>query len=158
MIEPCFGIGHSLSLIRQLTSEDIKHHFIIIITHLQPPAAPFSPSLISLMVCLDVKRHVYVLLITGHSHFPFHPRNEGKGKVNLKVLTRPIRARQTWKPIDFCLTLQSASHFSLQCRRASKDEHSVPRDDSTSFQESYFAFRTPTEFRCLANKIDNGEC
>ena len=29
-IEPCFGIGHSLSLICQLTSEDIKHHFIII--------------------------------------------------------------------------------------------------------------------------------
>ena len=28
-IEPCFGIGHSLSLICQLTSEDIKHHFII---------------------------------------------------------------------------------------------------------------------------------
>ena len=28
-IEPCFGIGHSLSLICQPTSEDIKHHFII---------------------------------------------------------------------------------------------------------------------------------
>ena len=27
--EPCFGISHSLSLICQLTSEDIKHHFII---------------------------------------------------------------------------------------------------------------------------------
>ena len=26
-IEPCFGIGHSLSLICQLTSEDIKQHF-----------------------------------------------------------------------------------------------------------------------------------
>ena len=24
-IEPCFGIGHSLSLICQMTSEDIKH-------------------------------------------------------------------------------------------------------------------------------------
>ena len=31
--EPCFGISHSLSLICQLTSEDIKHHFIIIITN-----------------------------------------------------------------------------------------------------------------------------
>ena len=31
VIEPCFGIGHSLSLICQLTSEDIKHHFIIIL-------------------------------------------------------------------------------------------------------------------------------
>ena len=31
MIEgPCFGIGHSLSLICQLASEDIKYHFIII--------------------------------------------------------------------------------------------------------------------------------
>ena len=29
-IEPCFGIGLSLSLICQLTSEDIKLHFIII--------------------------------------------------------------------------------------------------------------------------------
>ena len=27
-IAPCFGIGHNLSLICQLTSEDIKHHFI----------------------------------------------------------------------------------------------------------------------------------
>ena len=32
MIEPYFGIGHNLSLICQPTSEDIKHHFIIIIT------------------------------------------------------------------------------------------------------------------------------
>ena len=24
-IEPCFGIGHNLSLICQMTSEDIKH-------------------------------------------------------------------------------------------------------------------------------------
>ena len=30
MIEPCFGIGHNLSLICQLTSEDIKHQLIII--------------------------------------------------------------------------------------------------------------------------------
>ena len=28
-IEPCFGIGHNLSLICQMTSEDIKHHLII---------------------------------------------------------------------------------------------------------------------------------
>ena len=27
MIEPCFGIGHNLSLICQMTSEDIKQHF-----------------------------------------------------------------------------------------------------------------------------------
>jgi len=29
-IEPCFGIGHNLSLICQMTSEDIKHQLIII--------------------------------------------------------------------------------------------------------------------------------
>ena len=38
MIEPCFGIGHNLSLICQLTSEDIKHHFIII-----SPTTPHVP-------------------------------------------------------------------------------------------------------------------
>ena len=30
-IEPCFGIGHNLSLICQMTSENIKHQLIIII-------------------------------------------------------------------------------------------------------------------------------
>ena len=30
-IEPCFGIGHNLSLICQMTSEDIKHQLIIVI-------------------------------------------------------------------------------------------------------------------------------
>ena len=34
-IEPCFGIGHNLSLICQMTSEDIKHQLIIIITDTQ---------------------------------------------------------------------------------------------------------------------------
>ena len=29
-IEPCFGTGHNLSLICQMTSEDIKHQLIII--------------------------------------------------------------------------------------------------------------------------------
>ena len=29
IIEPCFGIGHNLSLICQLTSEDIKHQLIM---------------------------------------------------------------------------------------------------------------------------------
>ena len=37
-IEPCFGIGHNLSLICQMTSEDIKHQLIIIKAfHTQPP-------------------------------------------------------------------------------------------------------------------------
>ena len=30
MLRPCFGIGHNLSLICQMTSEDIKHQLIII--------------------------------------------------------------------------------------------------------------------------------
>ena len=34
-IEPCFGIGHNLSLICQMTSEDIKHKLIIIIIGLR---------------------------------------------------------------------------------------------------------------------------
>ena len=34
IIEPCFGIGHNLSLICQLTTEDIKHQLIIIISGL----------------------------------------------------------------------------------------------------------------------------
>ena len=59
-MEPCFGIGHSLSLICQLTSEDIKHHFIVITSI--PPPPPFSPSLISIMVSVDVKHHVYLLV------------------------------------------------------------------------------------------------
>ena len=32
-IEPCFGIGHNLSLICQMTSEDIKHQLIIDTMH-----------------------------------------------------------------------------------------------------------------------------
>ena len=129
-IEPCFGIGHNLSLICQMTSEDIKHQLIIIIAQLRtdfrlvsggasvqirfgspysskvvvcghclvtlslaiyetikwlpslpilmhesfwwwqcsdryriclPSPPPPSPSLISLMVSVDVKHHVYYL-------------------------------------------------------------------------------------------------
>ena len=53
-IEPCFSIGHNLSLICQMTSEDIKHQLIIIITRI-------NPSLISLVVSVDIKHHVYLL-------------------------------------------------------------------------------------------------
>ena len=31
--EPCFGIGDNLSLMCQLTSEDIKHELVIIISY-----------------------------------------------------------------------------------------------------------------------------
>ena len=36
-IEPCFGIGHNLSLICQMTSEDIKHQLIITDNDVEPP-------------------------------------------------------------------------------------------------------------------------
>ena len=46
-IEPCFGIGHNLSLICNLTSEDIKQHFTT------TAASPFPPvSLQRQVVCL----------------------------------------------------------------------------------------------------------
>ena len=38
-IEPCFGIGHNLSLICLMTSEDIKHQLIIISTPITPRLA-----------------------------------------------------------------------------------------------------------------------
>ena len=38
-IEPCFGIGHNLSLICQMTSEDIKHQLIIIMSLTPLPVA-----------------------------------------------------------------------------------------------------------------------
>ena len=47
-IAPCFGIGHNLSLICLMTSEDIKHQFIIIING----SVPFpSVSLQRQVVC-----------------------------------------------------------------------------------------------------------
>ena len=44
--EPCFGIGHNLSLICQMTSEDIKHQLIIIIIIIirKDPVLTFVPS------------------------------------------------------------------------------------------------------------------
>ena len=49
-IEPCFGIGHNLSLICQMTSEDIKHQLIIIM--------PFTKHII-----------MHFSVITGHPNF-----------------------------------------------------------------------------------------
>ena len=40
-IEPCFGIGHNLSLICQMTSEDIKHQLIIITQTMFTDALPW---------------------------------------------------------------------------------------------------------------------
>ena len=42
-IEPCFGIGHNLSLICQMTSEDIKHQLIIIMSVRIDPASRCAP-------------------------------------------------------------------------------------------------------------------
>ena len=51
-----------------MTSEDIKHQLIITTSIPPPPPPPFSPSLISLMVSVDVKHHVYL-----HLHTPPPP-------------------------------------------------------------------------------------
>ena len=62
----CFDIGHNLSLICQLTSEDIKRHFIIIITESiarvqelceNRGGRPGLSVLMSLTVSVDVKQH-----------------------------------------------------------------------------------------------------
>ena len=41
-IEPCFGIGHNLSLICQMTSEDIKHQLIAIFSGRLPEGAELT--------------------------------------------------------------------------------------------------------------------
>ena len=41
--EPCFGIGHNLSLICQMTSEDIKHQLLIINNPLQSACWSATP-------------------------------------------------------------------------------------------------------------------
>ena len=61
-IEPCFGIGHNLSLICQMTSEDIKHQLIIIIS--------LAPVSVVVMVCrghgLSWSRSVVDMVCRGH--------------------------------------------------------------------------------------------
>ena len=65
MIEPCFGIGHNLSLICQLTSEDIKQHFTITIVseHIVQELCesrggrPELSVLTNLLVSVDVKNY-----------------------------------------------------------------------------------------------------
>ena len=52
-----------------LASEDIKQKQNER-THLHAPFPPFSPSLISLMVSVDVKHHVYLLCWAGSVPFP----------------------------------------------------------------------------------------
>ena len=51
-IEPCFGIGHNLSLICQMTSEDIKHQLIIIIIETE---LIFNPGRMRLMFTCMLK-------------------------------------------------------------------------------------------------------
>ena len=70
LFEPCFGIGHNLSLICQLTSEDIKQHFT---TTTPPPIVqelcetesqggrPGLSVLNSLLVSVDLKNYQTVL-------------------------------------------------------------------------------------------------
>ena len=42
-------------------------YIIPLYPHLHTPLPPFSPSLISLMVDVDVKHHVYLLLFLHHA-------------------------------------------------------------------------------------------
>ena len=61
----CFGTGHNLSLICQLTSEDIKHqlinaqHIIVIVQELceSRGGRPGLPVLTSLLVSMDIKNY-----------------------------------------------------------------------------------------------------
>ena len=54
-IEPCFGIGHNLSLICQMTSEDIKHQLIIIIISLQSGVCMCVRACVHACVCACVR-------------------------------------------------------------------------------------------------------
>ena len=54
------------------TSEDIKQHFTYLSSHLRTP----SPSLISLMVSVDVKHHVYLYVQGGDPTRKFVPQAE----------------------------------------------------------------------------------
>ena len=72
-IEPCFGIGHNLSLICQMTSEDIKHQLIIIIhtnkTYIHKHQTQIFGRLVPLILPL-VKEHIRV----GHATLQIDPR------------------------------------------------------------------------------------
>ena len=60
-IEPCFGIGHNLSLICQMTSEDIKHQLIIIIISLPPYVrAVCVRACVRVCVCVCVRERASV--------------------------------------------------------------------------------------------------
>ena len=80
-IEPGFGIGHNLSLICQMTSEDIKHQLIIIIMLRvivqevceSRGGRPGLSVLTSLLVSVDLKIYCTVLrhwsqLVPNMSH------------------------------------------------------------------------------------------
>ena len=61
-IEPCFGIGHNLSLICQMTSEDIKHQLNIVQELCESRGGrPGLSVLTSLLVSVDVKIYWTVL-------------------------------------------------------------------------------------------------
>ena len=58
LIEPCFGIGHNLSLICQMTSEDIKHQLIII----SPSGCKFVLALSPLCFTLQIRSNTLISL------------------------------------------------------------------------------------------------
>ncbi len=80
-IEPCFGIGHNLSLICQMTSEDIKHQLIIINTaSARCDPINFMAFVLFHCDCVGVypcpETDSQGLQITSHFSFPF---NSDKG-------------------------------------------------------------------------------
>ena len=84
-IEPCFGIGHNLSLICQMTSEDIKHQLIIIIIRIfSTMNCEYRPTLLC-----DPKEHSTQLepqWLTSHSHR--HTRRRGRRAGTLEKFRR----------------------------------------------------------------------
>ena len=72
-IEPCFGIGHNLSLICQMTSEDIKHQLIILFF-----------SFFFFLLHLNHAKHACVFALTTLTAMKFCI---GSGSVNKQYMT-----------------------------------------------------------------------
>ena len=79
-IEPCFGIGHNLSLICQMTSEDIKHQLIIIIGETRP--TPMSAESRRGCFSFGVQDLGWVRVMTGVKQGDSGQRSKPAGLIN----------------------------------------------------------------------------
>ena len=77
-IELCFGIGHNLSLICQMTSEDIKHQLIIIILYVY--CLSYMQSLFFFCVCFLVC--VYILEEKQYTYKKANPEKDGYSELS----------------------------------------------------------------------------